>query len=119
MIVLLTTDLFFSTRIRSVAETAGIAVRMALSSAQAIEACREPDVTGLLVDLETPGLSIAALMGELQTPRPLQVAAYGPHVHQPRLDAARQAGCELVLSRGQLDRDLTGVLSQLATAHPA
>lgn len=117
MIVLLTPDLFFSARIRSVAEASGIAVRVALSPAQAMEACSAPDVTGLLVDLETSGLSIAALLGELPAPRRLRVAAYGPHVHQPRLDAARQAGCELVLSRGQLDRDLGAVLQQLAPSH--
>lgn len=38
------------------------------------------------------------------------IIAFGPHVHEQKLAAARQAGCTAVLTRGQFHRDIAGVL---------
>jgi hypothetical protein len=51
-----------------------------------------------------------SMAGELPEPhwwrdlhaRGIATVAFGPHVHLQRLQAARQAGCQQVLSRGQL-----------------
>ena len=39
-----------------------------------------------------------------------RVVAFGPHVHEQRLAAARDAGCDLVVSRGQFFSQLETIL---------
>jgi hypothetical protein len=41
-----------------------------------------------------------------------RVIAFGPHVHEDRLAAARAAGCDSVLSRGQFFSQAENVLGR-------
>jgi len=113
VIVLLTNDLFLGSRIASAAQAAGIELRCAASVDQALQTDAAEEVNGVLVDLELPGLDPRELMKRLPQRPGRRVIAYGPHVHAPRLAAAREAGCDEVLSRGGLDRDLLAVLRRL------
>jgi len=36
-----------------------------------------------------------------------RVIAFGPHIQTARLEGARAAGCDVVLSRGQISANLT------------
>ncbi len=71
--------------------------------------------TVVLIDLATAGLEIAALVAQLRAmePSPAAIIAFGPHVQEARLQAARDAGCDAVLTRGQVSRDLDEILAQL------
>ena len=41
---------------------------------------------------------------------PKVVVTFGPHVHEAKLSAAEEAGCDQVLSRGELNNRMTEVL---------
>jgi hypothetical protein len=112
--VLLSRDLIFATKIRETAAELGYNVLQAQTEATArslIEA-RQPQV--VFVDL-TAGDAVAPTA--LRTYRQLVqrgawFVAFGPHVEKKTLDAARTAGCEVVISRSRLVTDLLPLLRQ-------
>jgi hypothetical protein len=110
MVILLSSDLLFASRLHSAAAQAGVESQTALSTAQAVAALESGRVRRLCVDLEMPGLNLVDLVTTAHSCG-ADVIAYGPHVHEPRLEAARAAGCDRVLSRGQFDRDLPELLA--------
>lgn len=114
MVLLLTTDLLLASRIQTAAAGAGVSLQSVLSVDQLAMIWRTAPVTGLLLDLEHPGLHLNELLPRIPRRDQYWVVAYGPHVHQQRLDAARAAGCDEVLSRSRLDRDLPDVLRRLS-----
>jgi CheY-like chemotaxis protein len=67
----------------------------------------------VLIDLSSPGLdvkkTVAAVRERLTG---ASIVAFGPHVQMAKLEAARDAGCDRVISRGQLDRDIQAILKQ-------
>ena len=66
----------------------------------------------VLVDLSTSGLKIGELLPKLRAVSPqARVIAFGPHVHTGLLAAAREAGCDLVVSRGELHARIDSYLS--------
>lgn len=72
------------------------------------------EVAGLFIDLETPDLDLPAIVSRAREARDdCLIVAYGPHVHEARLQAARDAGCDQVLSRGQFDRELPALLQSI------
>jgi CheY-like chemotaxis protein len=111
-VLYLTKDLFFASRVTATARSLGREVRIAGSAedliAQAGENCQL-----LLIDLDTPGANVADIVTRLRqragdSPA---IVAFGSHVHESRLDAAREAGCDAVLTRGQFDRQMAEILS--------
>lgn len=102
-VVLLSRDLMGAARIEGAARLAGTGYRMVGSLDAALEACAANRTLLLFVDLTTPGLDISQLVDRadaLATGAP-KIIAYGPHVHEAALAAAKSAGCDEVLSRGQ------------------
>ena len=63
----------------------------------------------VVIDLETPG-AIDAIAGFKGAGR--SVVAFGPHVKVNLLEAARAAGADQVLTRGQATRDLGPLVAQ-------
>src|ERR1700752_3132957 len=101
-VVLLTGDLMVVSRVAGAASQAGAELRTAANATQAVEMCRKNSARVLIIDLSTPGVDVAALVEAAkgdgdQAPA---IIAFGPHVHEERLAAAREAGCDQVLSRG-------------------
>jgi AmiR/NasT family two-component response regulator len=70
----------------------------------------------VFVDLATPRLDLAALVPLLRSsPRAVRaVVAFGPHVQRERLAAARAAGCDAVVSRGEFHASVEDLLAKLA-----
>ena len=96
--LLVTTDLMISSHVEGAAKRQAALLDIASESQ-----CRERIQSGvfdqIIVDLGT-------WSGELQLMRQLcpstaKLVAFGPHVHKAKLDAARAAGFDLVLSRGE------------------
>lgn len=103
-------DLFIGSRVRGAIESRGWTLDVVGSGALAVERLQSGGAYRLvLVDLETPGLRIDELVAARNEPQP-PLIAYGPHVHEQRLDAARRAGCDQVLTRGQFDATLPQLL---------
>jgi len=108
-VLILCSDLFFATQLRSAAEAAGYATDMALSINAVATKLAEASCDVVIVDLELGNLDMPALLATLRDPRP-RVIAFGPHVQEARLAAARAAGCDEVLTRGQIASQLTSKL---------
>ena len=99
------------------AATRSAAVLKTVASELALLAEAEQNPPGLVIlDLSHPGLSAAELVPRLKALLGSQVTivAFGPHVHHERLEAARQAGCDVVISRGQFHAQIDQILAQYA-----
>jgi len=114
-IVLLSRDLMLVSRLSGVADQMQLESRTVGNAEGAVEACRANECQLLLVDLKLPGLDIAALVEQVRgaSLSHVPIVACGPHVHEANLAAAREAGCDLVISRGQFDRQLGDILQDM------
>ncbi|MBI2479917.1 MAG: response regulator transcription factor [Planctomycetia bacterium] len=107
-VLYLTKDLFFSSRVCSLARDAGATIDIVAS----IDSyCATGDTTVAIVDLSLPQLDIAATVDKLrEVARNAKIIAYGPHVDTAKLSAAKQAGCDAVLPRSQFDQQIAAIL---------
>lgn len=106
-VLYLTKDLFFSSRVCSLAREAGATIDIIAS----IEACAATDDTTLaIVDLGLPELDIEATVRHLRKIGPRKIIAYGPHVDAERLSAAERAGCDSVMPRSKFDQQIAAIL---------
>ncbi|HWB11346.1 MAG TPA: hypothetical protein VG826_19105 [Pirellulales bacterium] len=113
-ILLITTDLACSSSVAGAAKRAGAELRTALGLA-GIDAKLEPEAPALaILDLSTAGLNLQDLVPQLRArlAEGGRIIAFGPHVHTARLGAAREAGCDLVVSRGEFHARLDDYLRQ-------
>lgn len=113
-VVLLSSDLTVLSRVEGAATRLGESVRNASGESQAVELCEAADVDIIIVDLSMPSLDVASLVMRLKAIEDFStiVVAFGPHVHEQRLAAARDAGCDLVVSRGQFFSQLDTILQK-------
>lgn len=115
MLLLLSQDLMITARVETAARQYGLIIKTVGTAITAIELVSRDECRLLLVDLRLPGLEIASFVqavrdgGEAHVP----IIACAPHVHEAKLSAAREAGCDAVITRGQLDRELEDVITQL------
>lgn len=112
-VVLLSRDLFFASRIE------GVCQRL---NAELISVPRVEDlpsrmaggkVAGILVDLTLPGLEMEAVIAALPEENRPRVAAFGPHVAERQLAAAREAGCDEVLPRSRFSAQMAEVVGRM------
>ena len=82
------------------------------SSAEALLAATAEQVpTTVILDLSLPGLRLQELVAELKSlTASAQLVAFAPHVHAGKIAAAREAGCDTVISRGALHDRLDELL---------
>ena len=100
--LLLTADLMTASRVDGAARQAGTELRTVDTAENAVAACTDTPAILVIVDLTIQSLDVAALVTALKAlAPPPRVVAFGPHVHESALAAARTAGCDEVLSRGQ------------------
>lgn len=110
---ILTADLMFSSKLTAAARQAGGTLRMAMSTAALLENLAAEPARLVLLDLTTPGLDPAVLVPRIREVVPdAAVLAFGPHVHEDKLAAASAAGCDAVLTRGQLNAGADGLLAR-------
>ena len=113
-IVLLTNDLMVASRIEGAAARAGVPFQSAANADDALSRGAANGATLFLVDLSTAPMDITSIVGRAHsmTVPPPTIIGFGPHVHKERLAAARAAGCDEVLSRGQFFADLEAIVSR-------
>ena len=94
----------------------GAELRSVSDAVSVVAACQDTDVRLVVVDLRTPGLDIAAVARDLKqlSPAP-HILACAPHVHEASLAAARAAGCDEVVSRGEVERRLDAAMARLVS----
>jgi CheY-like chemotaxis protein len=118
-IIFLTTDLLFSSRVAGAAARAGLKLRTAASQATLLELAGAAEANPIvLLDLNSPGVAptdVVPALRALPNP-PRAIIAYGPHVQEDRLAAAKAAGCDEVLTRGQFNATMDDVLRKWRSA---
>lgn len=109
-----TTDLVFSSRVRAVASGLGYSVDLLSDEDELLRLVASGSPAVVCIDLETPDVDVAKIVGDLnaQDSRPIAIIAYAPHVHEALLTAARDAGCDEVLSRGKFHNQVEKVLAR-------
>ncbi len=108
-------DLFFASKLSGAAKRLGIAVQLATSRSALLESARSgPDL--VVADLDAPAVDAVGVARELNAEAPEgrpRMIAFGSHVHGERLEAARLAGYDDVLTKGQLASRIPGILASL------
>jgi len=108
-VLVICSDLFFSTQVANMVRAAGFESILEMQAARVSGLLASGCWAGVVVDMETTGLDLAALVGSLgPAPRP-RVVAFGPHVHTAKFEAAKAAGCDAVLTRGQISSNPQGL----------
>jgi DNA-binding response OmpR family regulator len=110
--LLLTADLACSSQVTGAASRKGVEFEVAMTPARLLEraAATAPDV--VILDLNIAMLNCQDLVPQLRglANPPRTIIAFGPHVHEARLAAAQEAGCDRVLARGQFYAQLEQLL---------
>ena len=111
-ILLVTTDLACLANVSGAAKRAGHDLRTAMKASAIVDKVAE--VRLVILDLNTGGLDLAALVPQLRARLPAGAAiwAFGPHVHESKLAEASAAGCERVFARGQFYARLDALLRE-------
>ncbi|MGD9791626.1 MAG: hypothetical protein AB7Q00_12750 [Phycisphaerales bacterium] len=132
-------DLMWASKIKATAESLGLAARP-VRTLDMLEARltdpNPPHPVALLVDLDSPPELALSLINRARefnathtstspdsnsphptpnSPRRLQILAWGPHVAKDLLDAAKSHGADEVMTRGALNHTLDQVLVRLAS----
>ena len=110
-------DLIFVSRVTTTARAKGLTVTPVRSAEQAVRAARESPPACVIVDLHTAGADLPGLLAGLRGACPAmpRVVAYGSHVNKDLLQAARDAGCDVVLPRSKFVKELEGELAEWLT----
>ena len=113
-VLFLTKDLVFSSRVSGRTQALGIELSVVSQADQLVANAARHQVQLVLLDLNTPGLDLNQLVPQLRRPTrpPKAIIAFGPHVHEARLAAAREAGCDEVLARGEFNSHMAGILAK-------
>ena len=114
IVCLLSTDLMFGSTVSGFANAAGASFLNPASTGALPSGAEENSERLVLIDLETPGLNIAALPEILDTQTLESAIAYGPHVHTERLALAERVGIGTVMSRGQFHNRVGALIAAWA-----
>ena len=114
-VVFLTSDLLFQSRVASIATAAN--VRLVADRTPERLIAKLPEDSGVrvvMVDLTLEVGDLAIALGTLKDRCPgATTIAYGPHVHEAKLQRAVEAGIDQVMTRGQFDRQMHSLLTNL------
>lgn len=111
-VLALVSDLATQSQLSGAAARTGAELDLADSAEALLAKLPQTKPRLVILDLSHPGLDPSQLLPRLRTSLPsIKVTAFGPHVHRERLTAAREAGCDLVMSRGQFHAEIDTILS--------
>lgn len=114
MVIFLSADLMMASNASSYARQKGIAFSHVSSAKTAIEIITQNRPHLLLVDLQCPGLDIEGLGESLSalsdSMNPLSIA-YAQHVDADKLESAKAAGFDQVLTRGQINSQMEQIIA--------
>ena len=116
-IILISNDLMVVSRVQGAAAKCGANVRAVGSVAAAVELQRDEPAVLILIDLSTPAIAVVDLVNAVKAAGEptARLVAFGPHVHEEKLAAARAAGCDSVLSRGKFFSDVDSIIAEGAS----
>ena len=112
-LLLVSGDLMLFSRLQEATQRCGLTKTISANGSNAAARC-DKACRIAIIDLQTDGDNIGGMVAELRRANPnVSIIAVGPHVHEQKLQQAEQAGCDLVVSRGQLDRNAATIIQEL------
>ncbi len=117
-VLLVGQNLFFLGRVEAAAEPLGYQVQRATSEPGFRNQLDGPPPDLILLDLEgdeSTWVGALEILKELKLAT-TQVIAFGPHEQVATLERARALGCDLVLNKGEFNRDLAKILEELGSS---
>ena len=100
-----------ASQVEGAAGQCGVPLKIVASTEVLAQKCQAGEVTLVLIDLGFAGLEVKELVSSIEVaPARPTIIAFGPHVHANRLEAARAAGCDEVMSRGALCAQIDALL---------
>jgi len=116
-VVFVGNDLMFQSKISSACQSVGLSLRVLRNLQSSLtESLSDIAPSLFIVDLGLPNIDLEGLisLGKQEYPQALWLG-YGAHVLAERLDQASQVGFDMVLTRGQFDRDMNRILQTFST----
>ena len=113
-ILVIATNLFFLPRIQNIAAPSGCDTRQVMTIQRLNEELADGETVLALVDLEAdPDFWGDAVRTVLASgPSRPKIVGYGGHTNTAMLQKAEEAGCDLVLTKGQFSRDLSKLIAE-------
>ena len=117
-LILLSSDLVTQSKVAGAAQALGLTSVVASNIRRLMEATEESAI--VVLDLATQGYDPIDVVGQLKgLPfAPKAILAFGPHVHEARLQSAVDAGCDAVFPRGQFFGQTEDILRQYLGSNP-
>ncbi len=112
IVAFLTADLLFQSRAASLAASANVRLIADRTTEKLIGKLADGDgVRLVIVDLTLELSDLKTAIDSLTTHCPnATTVAYGPHVHEAKLQRAVEAGFDQVMTRGQFDRQMQSLI---------
>ncbi len=109
----LTNDLMFASRVTSLAGDRAGEVKLRSTVENILDEMAAGQSNLVILDLSQPGCDPHDIVTRLRelTSSHLTIVAYAPHVHESKLAAAREANCDVVLTRGQFNSQMGELLA--------
>lgn len=117
--ILLSDDLLFTSRIMGTARALGLEMHVVRSALALEEMARQRGPACVIVDLHLAGSELPALVTKLRQGPDCTVVGYGSHVAADVLQAARAAGCDVVLPRSRFAETLSAEMPRWFGAESA
>lgn len=119
MILYCCSDLMWATKVKSTADSLGIACRPARNAEMLAARLADSPVKALIVDLESGPVALELIQqmrsGDgAEAGKNVRIIAFAPHVNVDGLQAAKQAGADSVMARGSFAAALPDLLQELA-----
>ena len=109
--LILSNDFFFGSRLCETVKSHGHSVTMAATLDASSLAEADWQLVVFDLTLQTINIEDVVAWREKLTATP-RLIAFGPHVRTGQLERAREAGCDLVLTRGQLDQQFQRIVNE-------
>jgi len=114
MIVFITSDLMMASNANAHARQQGVKISQVSTAERGLEMVQEHRPQMLLVDLQCPGLDIMSLgasLGSLADSIAPLTIGFAQHVEIEKLQAAKDAGFDQVLTRGQMNSQVGQIIA--------
>ncbi|MBC7854803.1 MAG: hypothetical protein IAF94_15330 [Pirellulaceae bacterium] len=109
-VVFLCPNLMFASRVSGAASTLKIPLQV-LASHGDLAAKLSADTRLVIIDLSQNGLELPSIVSQVRSISPAaRIVAFGSHVDEAALAAARAAGCDAVMPNSQFDRTYVELL---------
>jgi DNA-binding NarL/FixJ family response regulator len=107
----------FLSRVQGAATKLGVTLCSGSSADSVLEALDEGAAALVMIDLGVGPIDLSDVVHRVRGKSSgAKVVAYGPHVHEQRLAEAKDAGCDIVMTRGQFNRSFPSLLAECAAA---